>query len=104
MERNKLLNKIVQKKIDNIDGLEDADFKQTMKNISSISQEEEEGRIGIKLYSGDLKPYNGNICLRRADSHDNFSSWIDTKSSINEFIPWFFWEVSKNTIIVIIKS
>lgn len=47
--------------------------------ISSIEEEEEEGRIAIKLYSDDEAPFNGNICIRRSSSKDNFSIWKDIK-------------------------
>ena len=50
-----------------------------LKDITSISQEEEEGRIGLKIYDPDNLTYSGNICIRRADSRTNFSVWEDIK-------------------------
>lgn len=48
---------------------------------SSIAQENEEGRIALKLVNtsahGDI--YTGNLCIRRSDSRDNFTSWTDIK-------------------------
>lgn len=48
-------------------------------DITSVHAEEEEGRIGIKLYSPSSSSYSGNICIRRADSRDNFKTWEDIK-------------------------
>ncbi len=51
-----------------------------LKDITSIGQEEEEGRIGLKLYDTDVqKTYSGNICIRRSDARSNFKVWTDIK-------------------------
>lgn len=50
-----------------------------LKNITSVHQEEEEGRIGLKLFSTETTPFNGNICIRRSDSKSNFQLWTDIK-------------------------
>lgn len=65
--------------IDKVTSLSDEDFIASMQSQTSLDQEEEEGRIGIKLYSQDLNAYNGNICLRRASSKDNYTTWEDIK-------------------------
>ena len=65
--------------IDNIEDIENDDFKKAFKAITSLPSENEEGRVAIKLFSNDSNPYNGNICLRRSDSKDNFSTWTDIK-------------------------
>lgn len=65
--------------IDNVDDIDDEDFKDAFKMITSLPLENEEGRIAIKFFSNDSNPYNGNICLRRSDSKDNFSTWTDIK-------------------------
>lgn len=73
----------------------DNDPDRILKNITSVSEEEEEGKIGIKLRSSDSGNYNGNICVRRCSSKDNFSYWTDIKiivckqQSIND-IPIFY--------------
>ena len=45
----------------------------------SIYEEEEEGRIGLKLFTPNDVIYNGNICVRRTDNRSNFSKWEDIK-------------------------
>lgn len=65
--------------IDNVDNIDDEDFKSAFKDLTSLEAEQEEGRIGVKLFSNSTNPYNGNICLRRSDSRDNFSTWSDIK-------------------------
>ena len=45
---------------------------------STIYEEEEEGRIGLQLYS-PLNNYFGNVCIRRASALDNFKKWEDIK-------------------------
>lgn len=65
--------------IDNVSAIANQSFQDEFKKLTKLLQEEEEGRIGIKLYSNDTSPYNGNICLRRCDSRDNFSTWTDIK-------------------------
>ena len=44
---------------------------------TSVAAEEEDGRIGLKLYSEDRTPYFGNVCIRRSDSRTNFTEWDD---------------------------
>ena len=65
---------------DNVDsaGLPE-EYVKKFKKITSLEVEEEEGRVGIKLYMNSSNVYNGNICLRRASSKDNYSSWDDIK-------------------------
>lgn len=46
---------------------------------TTVYEEEEEGRIAIKLYSTDENPYDGNICIRRSSSKDDFGVWEDIK-------------------------
>lgn len=74
---------------------EETDVNKILKDITSISQEEEEGRICLKLYSNSIVPYSGNICIRRSSSKTNFTLWEDIKiivcrdKDINSF-PCFF--------------
>lgn len=44
---------------------------------TTLEEEEDEGRIGLKLYSQIDKPWYGNICIRRASQEDNFATWED---------------------------
>lgn len=55
------------------------DFDGILKDITTVRQEEEEGRIGLKLFCTDETPFSGNICIRRSDSRSNFQSWTDIK-------------------------
>ena len=48
-----------------------------MDGLTSIDLEEDEGRIGLKLYSTDTNLYSGNICIRRSSQEDNFATWED---------------------------
>ena len=45
----------------------------------SVYKEEEEARIGLKLFDVNNTIYNGNICIRRTDSKSNFTKWEDIK-------------------------
>lgn len=54
------------------------DKNNIMLNLSTVSQEEEEGRIGLKLYS-DSTAETLDVMIRRADSRDNFQTWTDIK-------------------------
>jgi hypothetical protein len=65
--------------VDNIDKVQDASFREVFNSLTSLDQEEEEGRIGIKFYLQNSNNYNGNICLRRASSKDNYTVWSDIK-------------------------
>lgn len=57
----------------------DNDVTETMDSLTSVAAEGEEGRIGYKIYSPSDEVYTGNICIRRADSRDNFKTWTDIK-------------------------
>lgn len=53
--------------------------KNFMWDITDLATEEEEGYICLKLFTTSENLYNGVICLRRADSKDNFTTWTDIK-------------------------
>lgn len=55
------------------------DINNIMKSISTIFEEEEEGRVGLKLYSESASE-TLDIMIRRADSRDNFQTWTDIKN------------------------
>ena len=59
-----------------------------LSGITSVQEEEEQGRIGLKLYSPVEILYSGNLCIRRSSSKDNFKTWIDFKiiHVVNEYI------------------
>lgn len=50
-----------------------------LSDATSIGQEEEEGRIGLKLHSETLVNYFGNIGIYRSSMEDNFSTWEEIK-------------------------
>ena len=71
------------------------DAESIMENLTTVHEEEEEGRIMLKLYSPENIIYTGNICIRRSSSKDNFKEWFDIKilniknDLINE-LPYFY--------------
>ena len=74
--------------LENVDNVTNESFAAYFKEQTCIEKEEEEGRIGIKFYMNGSNPYNGNICLRRASSKDNYTEWYDIKivPCINEVV------------------
>lgn len=46
---------------------------------TSFEDEEEEGRIGLKLYATDSTPRFENICIVRSSELDNYKYWEDIK-------------------------
>ena len=57
----------------------DADTQGLLTNITSLDEEEDEGRIALKIYSPSTELWSGNICIRRASQEDNFQTWEDIK-------------------------
>ena len=55
----------------------DTNLNNILDGLTSIDLEEDEGRIGLKLYSTDTNLYSGNICIRRSSQEDNFATWED---------------------------
>ena len=55
-------------------GIEDS-----LKGISTLDEEEEEGRIALKIVSKNMSnvPYYGNFYIRRTSSKDNYLYWED---------------------------
>ena len=45
----------------------------------SLLEEEDAGRLGLKIVSPDDEPFFGNICIRRASAVNNFATWEDIK-------------------------
>jgi hypothetical protein len=65
--------------LETVDKVSNPSFVEYFKNTTWLEEEEDEGRIGIKFYMNSALPYNGNICLRRASSKDNYTTWYDIK-------------------------
>ena len=71
---------IQTERLDNCEVLTiDYDTHGIMEELTSLEQEEEEGRIALKLYSPDTSLQNINICIRRSSSKTNFQVWEDIK-------------------------
>ena len=77
----------------------DSDIYNIFDGISTVAQEEDEGRIALKLYAADSSPYSGNLCIRRADSRTNFTIWEDVKiitfkqQTINSAEMWYDYTI-----------
>ena len=54
------------------------DVDDMVAKVSSIFEEEEEGRVILQLYDPDGY-HTSDLMIRRADSRDNFKSWTDIK-------------------------
>ena len=57
--------------------IDNEDYKDLFTDLSFLDEEEDEGRIALKIYSNDTNPWSGNICIRRASQDDNFQTWDD---------------------------
>lgn len=57
----------------------DTNYQGLLTDITSLDEEEDEGRIALKIYSPSTKPWSGNICIRRTSQEDNFQTWEDIK-------------------------
>lgn len=57
----------------------DNDIYGLFQDMSTLESEEEEGRIGIKIFDPMQRQFSGNICIRRTDSKSNFTKWEDIK-------------------------
>ena len=57
----------------------DTNYQGLLTDITTIDMEEDEGRIGLKLWSNSEEPYFGSLCIRRASQKDNFQTWEDVK-------------------------
>lgn len=53
------------------------DADEVLKEITTLHMEEEEGRVGLKLFAPNNDPYSGNLCIRRSDSRTDFKIWED---------------------------
>ena len=55
----------------------DNDITELLKDLTFLDEEEDEGRVALKIYSEDTDPWSGNICIRRSSQDDNFQTWDD---------------------------
>ena len=55
----------------------DTNYDNLLTDLTSLDEEEDEGRIALKIYSPDTNPWSGNICIKRASQEDNFQTWED---------------------------
>lgn len=55
------------------------DAEGVLKGITTISQEEEEGRVYLQVSAAADESYTGQLMIRRAGSRDNFKVWSDIK-------------------------
>ena len=55
----------------------DKNYGGLLTDLTSLDEEEDEGRIVLKIYSPSTDPWSGNICIRRASQQDNFQYWED---------------------------
>ena len=57
----------------------DGNHQSILDDLTTLDEEEDEGRIALKIYSPSSNPWSGNICIRRASQEDNFATWEDIK-------------------------
>lgn len=50
-----------------------------LSDYTTVYEEEEEGRIALKLHDYGYSFYNVDVCIRRTDSRSNFKEWTDIK-------------------------
>ena len=55
----------------------DKNYNELLTGLTSLDEEESEGRIALKIYSPSQESWSGNICIRRASQEDNFQTWED---------------------------
>lgn len=65
--------------LENIDTIEDGGYVSNFKSNTTLTQEQDDGRIALSLYYDNATPYNGNLCVRRSDSRSGYSEWSDIK-------------------------
>ena len=57
----------------------DTNYLEILSDLTCLDEEEDEGRIALKVYSPETDNWSGNICIRRASQEDNFQTWSDIK-------------------------
>jgi len=57
----------------------DMNYMGMLTDLTTLDEEEDEGRIALKVYSSSPNPWSGNLCIRRASQADNFATWEDIK-------------------------
>lgn len=77
----------------------DNDEHNILKDLTTLGEENDEGRIGLKLYSDNDASFSGNLVIRRSTSRDCFSSWEDIKiiklnnQKINSVDMWYDYTI-----------
>ena len=67
--------------------------------ITNLGLEEDEGRVGIKLFTGSDDPFTGNVVIRRASSRTKFEIWEDIQifqfnnQIINDLDIWYDYTI-----------
>lgn len=65
---------------ENVPDYDFSDITGEASKLTSLMQEEEEGRVGLKIVlPGESGTQSGNICIRRTDERSNFEEWEDIK-------------------------
>lgn len=67
----------IPKKEDDPDGIYNT-VRESLSN-TSIHEEQEEGRVGLKLFSNETNLFYGSFYIRRSSSKDDFKYWYDIK-------------------------
>lgn len=57
----------------------DNDPYNSLQGETSITTEQDEGRLGLKFYSASKEDFTGNLCIRRSDAKSNFKIQDDIK-------------------------
>lgn len=55
----------------------DSNYQGILTDLTCLEEEEDEGRIALKVYSPNQNPWSGNLCIKRASQEDNFQTWED---------------------------
>ena len=57
----------------------DNDDEHILDGLTTLGDEEDEGRIAIKLYSFSEEPFTGSVAIRRTSSRTSFEIWEDVQ-------------------------
>ena len=77
----------------------DNDEHGILSDLTTIGEENDEGRVALKLYTPTNAVFNGTLCVRRASSRNGFSTWEDIKiinvenQSINSLDMWYDYTI-----------
>ena len=77
----------------------DNDEHGILTNLTSLGEENDEGRIALKIYTPNDGNFTGTLCVRRTSSRTGFSVWEDVKiinvenQSINSLNMWYDYTI-----------